>query len=139
MTVIRSSLKVVSQGFCDVIDISEQLADLVGGAAIENGVVVVFCQSSTSALTIIEYEPGCVEDLKQFFERILPSDASYRHNLRWGDGNGYSHLRAALLGASLTIPFENHRLTLGTWQQVVLVDFDNRPRKRELIVQLMGD
>jgi len=139
MTVIRSSLQLETQGNCDVIDISGQLADLVGGGDINDGVAVVFCQSSTSALTTIEYEPGCIEDLKQFFETILPSDASYQHNLRWGDGNGYSHLRAALLGASLTIPFESHRLTLGTWQQVVLVDFDNRPRKRELVVQLIGD
>jgi secondary thiamine-phosphate synthase enzyme len=90
-------------------------------------------------LTTIEYEAGCVEDLKDYFERVVPSDKEYRHNLRWGDGNGFSHLRAAILGSSLTIPFQDKRLMLGTWQQVILIDFDNRPRRRELIIQLMGE
>jgi secondary thiamine-phosphate synthase enzyme len=101
--------------------------------------VTIFCPSSTSGLTTIEYESGALSDLKRLFDEIIPPDREYAHNARWGDGNGHSHVRASLLGASLTIPFVEGRLTLGTWQQIIYIDFDNRPRKRELILQLIGE
>jgi secondary thiamine-phosphate synthase enzyme len=99
----------------------------------------VFCPSSTSALTTIEYESGAVSDLKRLFDEIIPQNREYAHNARWHDGNGHSHIRASLLGPSLTIPFAGGSLTLGTWQQVIYVDFDNKPRKRELVMQLIGE
>jgi secondary thiamine-phosphate synthase enzyme len=100
---------------------------------------VIFSPSSTSGLTTIEYESGCVADLQRLFDELIPPERDYRHNLRWGDGNGHSHLRAALLKASLTVPFTNRRLTLGIWQQIVFVDFDVRPRQRELVIQMLGE
>jgi secondary thiamine-phosphate synthase enzyme len=106
---------------------------------LKGGIVTVFCPSSTSALTTIEYEPGCLNDLRRLFDEILSPNREYAHNARWGDGNGYSHARAALLGASLTIPFVDGSLTLGTWQQVIYVDFDTHPRQRELVVQIIGE
>ena len=108
-------------------------------SGIKSGVVTIFCPSSTSALTTIEYESGVLQDLKRLFDQTVPLEQNYQHNLRWGDGNGHSHVRAALLGPSLSVPFVNGSLTLGTWQQIVYVDFDNRPRRRELVVQVMGD
>jgi secondary thiamine-phosphate synthase enzyme len=101
--------------------------------------VIVFCPSSTSALTTIEFESGCISDLCRLFDEIVDPTRPYAHNARWGDGNGHAHVRAALLGPSLTVPFSSGRMTLGTWQQIVFVDFDNRPRKRELIVQFIGE
>ena len=99
----------------------------------------VFCPSSTSALTTIEFEPGVVNDLRRLFDEIIPSNRPYAHDAAWGDGNGHSHVRAALLKASFTIPFVDGRLTLGTWQQLIYIDFDNRPRQRELVIQIMGE
>ncbi|MBN2256670.1 MAG: YjbQ family protein [Anaerolineaceae bacterium] len=139
MIVDGFSLELDTKGNGDVLNINDMLVERVSQTGISNGIVVVFCPSSTSALTTIEYESGCIQDLKSFFERVTPSDMEYKHNQRWGDGNGFSHLRAALLGASLTIPLRNGKLTLGTWQQVVLVDFDNRPRRREMVVQIIGE
>jgi secondary thiamine-phosphate synthase enzyme len=139
MTVTGFTLEMDTNGNGDVLDITDRLAKKIAQTDILNGVVVVFCPSSTSALTTIEYESGCIDDLKNFFEKVTPSDGDYRHNLRWGDGNGFSHLRAALLGASLTIPLQNGGLTLGTWQQIILVDFDNRPRRRRLVAQIIGE
>ncbi len=101
--------------------------------------MTVFCPSATSGVTTIEYESGALSDLRSLFDEIIPQNREYAHNERWHDGNGHSHIRAALLGPSLTIPFVNRQLTLGTWQQVIYVDFDNRPRKRELIVQVIGE
>jgi len=99
----------------------------------------VFSPSATSGLTTIEYESGCISDLRRLFDEIIDPGRHYAHNARWGDGNGHSHIRAALLGASFSVPFLNGRLTLGTWQQIIFVDFDNRPRRRELVVQMIGD
>ncbi|MFN2243232.1 MAG: secondary thiamine-phosphate synthase enzyme YjbQ, partial [Anaerolineae bacterium] len=99
----------------------------------------LFSPSSTSGLTTIEYESGAVQDLQQLFDRIVPPDLDYLHNLRWGDGNGHSHVRHALLGPSLTVPFVDGQMTLGTWQQIVFVDFDNRARSRTLVVQILGE
>jgi secondary thiamine-phosphate synthase enzyme len=139
MAVMSMTLTLETAGNTDIQEITGQLAASIQESGLSNGAAVVFCPSSTSALTTIEYESGCVEDLKGYFERVIPSGAEYRHNLRWGDGNGFSHLRAAVLGPSLSIPFRDGRMTLGTWQQVILVDFDNRPRRRELVVQLIGE
>ena len=130
---------VQSRGNSDVIDITRALHDKIAEAGLRSGIITVFVQGSTAALTTVEYEPGLVADLRDLFERIAPSSAEYRHHERWNDGNGHSHVRAALLGPSLTIPVVDGFLTLGSWQQVVLVDFDNRARSRELVMQAMGE
>jgi secondary thiamine-phosphate synthase enzyme len=128
-----------TRGQGDIHDITQQVADAVQASSLRAGIVTVFTPSATSALTTIEYESGCVSDLNRLFDEIIPPDRDYKHNLRWGDGNGHSHVRAALLGPSLTIPFVDGRLTLGTWQQIVFCDFDNRSRRRELVVQIVGE
>jgi secondary thiamine-phosphate synthase enzyme len=122
-----------------MVDITDQLAACLGESGLKDGILTVFCPSSTSALTTIEYEPGCLSDLKRLFDEIAPANRPYAHEAAWGDGNGHSHLRAALLKASLTVPFVNGHLTLGTWQQIIYVDFDTRARRRELVVQVMGE
>ena len=139
MTVTTISLTIHSQGNADIQDISVAVENAVAQSGLTNGTVTVFCPSSTSGVTTIEYEPGCLSDLRRLFNEIIDPRQAYAHNARWGDGNGHSHVRAALLGASLTIPFVEGRLTLGTWQQVVFVDFDVRPRQRQLVVQVMGE
>jgi secondary thiamine-phosphate synthase enzyme len=128
-----------TSGFCDIIDITARVREQVEQKKIERGLVTLFVSGSTAALTSIEYEPGLLRDLKEFIEQLIPSGRRYHHDDRWGDDNGFSHLRASLFGPSLAIPIENGRMLLGTWQQVVLLDFDNRPRTREIIVQLMGE
>jgi secondary thiamine-phosphate synthase enzyme len=133
------SIQLNTRGNMDVHDITPQLAQVVRASEIKNGAVTIFCPSATSAVTTIEYESGCVSDLRRLFEEIIPADREYAHNARWHDGNGHSHIRAALLGPSLTIPFVEGDLTLGTWQQVIFVDFDTRSRHRELVVQIIGE
>ena len=133
------SIQLNTRGNADVHDITAQIAQVVRASEIKNGTVTIFCPSSTSALTTIEYESGAVSDLRRLFEEIIPQNREYAHNARWHDGNGHSHIRAALLGPSLTIPFLKGDLTLGTWQQVIYVDFDIRSRHRELVVQVMGE
>lgn len=133
------SIELKTNGNADVLDITSQVGQVVRASEIKNGSVTIFCPSSTSALTTIEYESGCVTDLRRLFDEILPPNREYAHNARWHDGNGHSHLRAALLGPSLTIPFIEGNLTLGTWQQVIYVDFDVRSRQRELVLQIMGE
>ena len=133
------SIQLSTRGNADVHDITAQIAQVVIASELKAGTVTIFCPSSTSALTTIEYESGCVSDLRRLFEEIVPGNREYAHNARWGDGNGHSHIRAALLGPSLTIPFVNGHLTLGTWQQVIYVDFDVRPRNRELVLQMIGE
>jgi secondary thiamine-phosphate synthase enzyme len=122
----------------DVLDITPSILELLPQAGIGQGLAALFVPGSTAALSTIEFEGGAVKDLKTAIERIAPEDGNYEHNLRWGDGNGYSHVRAALLGPSLHIPIINGNLALGTWQQIVLMDFDNRPRERKIIVQFTG-
>ena len=139
MVVVGKQISLSTQGDGQVIDITDQVTRHVRDSGLKNGIVTVFTPGSTSALTTIEYESGAVRDLQQLFDRIAPLSLDYRHNLRWGDGNGHAHVRHALLGPSLTIPFLDGRLTLGTWQQVVLIDFDNRPRTRSVVVQIMGE
>ena len=137
--VITRYIPVDTRGRGDVIDITERVAQAVAESGVSNGIVTVFTPSATSGITTLEYEPGCVTDLQALFDRIAPESIEYRHNLRWGDGNGHSHVRAALLKASFTVPIVEGRLTLGTWQHIVLVDFDVRPRHRELVVQCLGE
>jgi secondary thiamine-phosphate synthase enzyme len=139
MPVQTQTISLNTRGNTDIQDITGQVGAVVSKSGLRSGIVTVFCPSSTSALTTIEYESGCLSDLRRLFDEILPTGREYAHNARWGDGNGHSHARASLLGASLTIPFVDGSLTLGTWQQVIYVDFDNRPRRRELVVQVMGD
>jgi secondary thiamine-phosphate synthase enzyme len=139
MTVQTQSISLNTRGNADIQDITEQVSKAIAQSGLKNGIVTVFCPSSTSALTTVEFESGCVSDLRRLFEEILPASREYAHNAHWGDGNGHSHARAALLGASLTVPFVNGSPTLGTWQQIIHVDFDTRPRRRELVVQIIGE
>lgn len=139
MTIITGTIELSTKGNADIQDITRQVAAIVAKSDIESGIVTVFCPSSTSALTTIEYEPGCLSDLRRLFDEIVDPGRHYAHNARWGDGNGHSHVRAALLGPSLTIPFVEGRLTLGTWQQIIYLDFDNRSRQRRLMAQVMGE
>ena len=139
MPVQTASISLNTHGNLDVQDITAQLARLVEQTGLKSGTLTVFCPSSTSALTTIEYEPGALADLKRMFEELVPAGRDYAHNATWEDGNGHSHMRASLLGPSLTIPFVERSLTLGVWQQVIYVDFDIRPRRRELVVQMMGE
>jgi secondary thiamine-phosphate synthase enzyme len=139
MPVKTFSLPLTSRGNAEVHEITDQIAKHVVLSELKNGTVTIFCPSSTSGVTTIEYEPGAVSDLKRLFDEIIPSNREYAHNARWDDGNGHSHVRASLLGPSLTIPFVNGSLTLGTWQQIIYMDFDNKPRRRELILQVIGE
>jgi secondary thiamine-phosphate synthase enzyme len=139
MTVITSSISLRTDGNADMIDITLDVSQVVTESGLSDGIVTIFAPSSTSGITTMEYEPGCQQDLKRLFDQIAPPEQHYAHNARWGDGNGHSHLRAALLKASFTVPFVKGKLTLGTWQQIIFVDFDNHPRRRELIAQIMGE
>jgi secondary thiamine-phosphate synthase enzyme len=139
MPVYSSSCSVATRGFCDVQNITPQVEHALGSSTITNGVLTVFVPGSTAAVTTIEYENGVVEDLKHAVERLVPQNIQYAHDARWGDGNGFAHVRAAILGPSITIPVQNGVLLCGVWQQIVLVDFDNRPRHREVIIQIMGE
>ena len=127
---------VQTTGKTDIVDLTPQVSGEVNQSSVENGAVTLFIPGSTAALTTIEFESGVVSDLKMAIERIAPHDIYYEHNERWGDGNGYSHVRAALIGPSLHIPIIEGKMTLGTWQQIVLLDFDNRPRDRRIVVQI---
>jgi secondary thiamine-phosphate synthase enzyme len=126
-------------GETDIQDLTQDVARVLAGSAVREGQVLVFTPGSTAGITTIEFESGVVSDLEQAIERLAPRDMHYDHDARWGDGNGYSHVRAALLGPSLTVPVIAGQLQLGTWQQIVLCDFDNRPRERRIIVQVMGE
>jgi secondary thiamine-phosphate synthase enzyme len=137
--VVTEKISLKTSGNADTHDITDAVARAVSGSGVTSGTVTLFCPGSTSALTTIEFEPGAVADLEQVFDEVAPRSRYYRHNERWGDGNGHSHVRAALLGPSLSVPFVGHRLTLGTWQQIIYVDFDVRPRQREIVVQIIGE
>ncbi len=139
MTVETKYIAIQTSGNGDVLDITSEVQSKISDCNLESGIVTIFIPSATSGLTTLEFEPGCVEDLNRVFNEILPPNRDYAHNQRWGDGNGHSHARAALLKPSLTIPFVENKLTLGTWQQIVLVDFDNRHRQRKLVVQILGE
>lgn len=126
-------------GKCDIIDITQQVTKEVKRSSLQNGAVILFIPGSTASLTTIEFEGGVINDLKKAIERMAPEDINYEHDMRWGDGNGYAHVRAAMIGPSLHIPIIEGRMTLGTWQQIVLLDFDNRPRERHIVVQISGE
>jgi secondary thiamine-phosphate synthase enzyme len=132
-------IKISTSGDGDIIDLTPKVTESVGQSEIKNGMVLVFVPGATAAITTIEYEPGLLADLPEFFERILPSGKSYHHDRTWGDGNGYAHLRSALIGASFACPLISGKLVLGIWQQIVLLEFDNRPRQREIVVQIQGE
>lgn len=139
MSVMTKHLKFATQGHTDIIDITEKVARCVEESELRQGTVTVFVPGATGGITTVEYESGLIKDLKGAFERVASEKIEYAHNLRWKDGNGYSHVRASLLGPSLTVPFVKGSLQLGTWQQIIFIDFDNRPRNRELVVQIMGE
>jgi secondary thiamine-phosphate synthase enzyme len=122
-----------------MIDITADIAREISNSTINNGIATIFISGSTAGITTIEYENGLVSDFKQMWDRNIPLNISYEHDRRWGDGNGYSHVRASLQGPSLVVPFANKKMLLGTWQQIVVVDFDNRPRSREIALQLLGE
>jgi secondary thiamine-phosphate synthase enzyme len=139
MEIHRDELTFRTDAETNVLDLTPQVAEIVERSGVAEGQVLVFTPGSTAGITTIEFEPGAVADLKRVFEEIAPADGEYEHNLRWGDGNGYSHVRAALLGPSLTVPVAVGRLVLGTWQQIILCDFDNKPnRRRRVVVQVTG-
>ena len=137
ITTKRISLR--TKGDCDIIDITGEVAGELSNCGLSAGTATVFVSGSTAALSTIEYEPGLVSDLKTVWQKLVPTDISYEHDSRWGDGNGHAHIRACLLGPSLVIPFQDKHLLLGTWQQIILVDFDNRPRSRQIILQFNGE
>jgi secondary thiamine-phosphate synthase enzyme len=139
MVVKSITINLNTNGNEDVLNITGQVSRVVEESDLKDGVVTVFTPSSTSGLTTIEYESGCLSHLRGLFDEIIDPNPHYAHNARWGDGNGHSHVRAALLGLSFSVPFTDSRMTLGTWQQIIFVDFDNRSRRRELVVQLMGE
>jgi secondary thiamine-phosphate synthase enzyme len=136
---LSEKFSVQTQGLNDTHDLTSAVKGIVRAANLSTGIVIVFVPGSTACITTIEFERGAVEDLKKAIERLAPRDMHYNHDRRWGDGNGFSHVRAALLGPSLTVPIVNGELQLGTWQQIILIDFDNRPRQREIVVQMIGE
>ena len=139
MHVITKHLQFNTKGECDVVDITDRVSNQIRSSALSNGTVTLFVIGSTGALTTIEYEPGLLNDFPNMLERIAPCGINYEHDKTWHDGNGHSHVRASLLGPSLTIPFENTKLTLGTWQQIVFVELDVHPRSRNVAVQIIGE
>jgi len=139
MPVAIESIRISTKGRDDVIDVTGQVSGIIRSSKISNGNVTVFVSGSTASVTTIEYEPGLIKDIKELGERIAPSDIDYAHNETWGDGNGYSHIRASAIGPSLTVPFEDGKMTLGTWQQIVVIDHDTRSRSRDIVVQVIGE
>ncbi len=137
--VVTKKISLQTKGECDIIDITPQVEQQVAETEINNGTATIFVTGSTAGITTIEFESGALSDFQSMWERNIPQNIPYDHDRRWGDGNGYSHVRASLLGGSLVIPFNDKKLTLGTWQQIVLIDFDNKPRSRQIILQIMGD
>jgi secondary thiamine-phosphate synthase enzyme len=129
--------RISTKGFNDIIDITDRVSEIVKNSKIKEGICLVFVAHSTCAITTIEYEEGAIKDLKRALEIIAPMNTNYEHCKKWGDCNGYAHIRAALMKPCLTIPIENGKLVLGQWQQVVLIDFDNRPREREILVKII--
>ena len=139
MAVQTGFISLNTRGNTDIHDITDQVARQVTESRFKDGIVTIFCPSATSALTTIEYESGALSDLHRLFDEIIPENREYAHNARWQDGNGHSHIRASLLGASLVVPFVSGQLLLGTWQQIIYVDYDIRPRSREIVAQIMGE
>ena len=139
MQINNEKITLTTKGNGDFKDITSKIVKIVESSKLDKGSVTVFVVGSTAAIVTFEYEPELVKDMQDLYEKIIPSNKSYQHDATWGDANGFSHLRAALQGPSLTIPFENGKLLLGTWKQIVLAEFDNRPRERQIVVQVMGE
>ena len=139
MRILNNKVNINTKGNEDFVNITRQLFKLCDSSGLENGIMTVFISGSTAGITTFEYEPGLIRDLKEFYDKMAPTNVHYHHDETWGDANGFSHVRATLTGPSIVIPFEKGKLLLGTWQQVVLMEFDNRPRSREVVVQLMGE
>jgi secondary thiamine-phosphate synthase enzyme len=135
----RNTFNVETRGETDMIDITDRIKRIVSQGPLTSGIATIMLSGSTAGISTIEYEDGLIEDLKKAYEVIAPRHAEYAHNRRWGDGNGYAHVRATITGQSTTVPFHNKSLLLGTWQQVILIDFDNRPRVREVTVHMVGE
>jgi secondary thiamine-phosphate synthase enzyme len=138
MPAFQKEISLSTRGRCDVLDITDRVARIVTESGVETGVVNISGIGSTLAITTLEFEPGCVADLKRALEKVAPSTTDYAHNARWGDENGYSHLRSALMGTTKTFPIANGKLHIGTWQQIVLCDFDDRPRDRQVVVTVVS-
>lgn len=139
MRIQTLSFNISTKGFNDIIDITNQVEDIIIKQNFNEGNVLVFVPGATAGITTIEYEPGLIKDYPQLMEKLIPSNKTYNHDSTWHDGNGYAHLRASLQGASLAVPFKDKKLLLGTWQQIILIDFDNRPRNRKIVVQIIGE
>lgn len=139
MKIIKETITFNTKGNPDLIDITKDLSRILSSSKLKKGSLTVFVVGSTAAITTFEYEPGLIKDMRDLYEKLIPSSKHYAHDETWGDANGFSHLRAALQGPSLTIPFDNGKLLLGIWQQVVLAEFDNRPRERQIVVQIIGE
>jgi secondary thiamine-phosphate synthase enzyme len=139
MPVAHTEISIETRGHHQVLDLTGAARDVVREYGYTDGTLTLFVPGSTAGLTTIEFEEGALQDLEDVFDRIVPMEASYHHNARWGDGNGHSHVRAALMGPSLTVPFAAGQLLLGTWQQIVVIDFDNRPRSRRILMTLIGE
>jgi len=139
MKVVSEQISLKTKGEVDMVDITDKVEGIVENKQIKNGIATIFVPGSTAAVTTIEYEPGLLTDFPSMLEKMAPRNAVYEHEKRWHDGNGHSHVRASLIGPSLTVPIMDGKLTLGTWQQLVLVELDTRSRSRELIVQIMGE
>ena len=137
--VITKKIGLQTKGNGDIIDITPEVEQQIAQTEIKDGTATIFVAGSTAGITTIEYEPGLIADFQHVWEGIAPQNVPYNHDRRWGDGNGFSHVRASLLGASLVVPFSNRRLIVGTWQQIVVVDFDNRARSRQIVLQIMGE
>ncbi len=144
MPVKTDYIELRTRGDCEIVDITPGVAEKLGGSGMRDGTVTVFCPGATGGVTTVEYEPGLVEDIPELFEKLIADgrnrpEGQYHHDRTWHDGNGHSHLRATLLGPSLTIPFVEKQLTLGTWQQIIFIDFDNKPHRRKLVLQFIGE
>ena len=137
--VITKQISLHTKGECDIIDITSLVQQQLSETEVKDGIVTVFITGSTAGVTTIENEPGLISDFKEMWERVVPQNIEYQHGRAWGEGHGYSHVRASLLGASLVVPFNDKKLSLGTWQQLVVVDFDNRPRSRQALLQITGE
>jgi secondary thiamine-phosphate synthase enzyme len=138
MAVCQKSFRISTRGHCDVLDVTGQVARIVADSRIQQGIVNVSGVGSTLGITTLEFEPGCVADLQRALQQIAPANSNYAHNARWDDDNGYAHLRSALIGTSRGFPVSEGRILIGTWQQIVLCDFDDRPRDREVVVTMVG-
>lgn len=137
--VVTKKVSLQTKGNCDIIDITSQIEQQLAETDVRNGTVTIFVSGSTAGITAIEFEPGLLSDFQAMWDRLIPGNIRYEHNRTWAEANGHSHARASLLGSSLVIPISNKKLTLGQWQQIVLVDFDDRPRSRQVVVQIMGE